>query len=216
MKNSSNKNPVEQTIHSYNMMAEEYCKITSQKGDRDFQEKMMDITFNYIRHNKEGLPRLIDLGCGDGRDSYYIYSKGFDVVGIDLSRSMIELAREKYPKIAFFKEDMRDTVFPDNTFHAAWASSSIINMPKSDLSKIESEVYRILEPDGIFAFSVKIGNKEGFEDGDIIKDYPRYFSYYTLSELKDRLNLFEVIDSKEYPGELFESEFLYCWAKKTR
>ncbi len=214
MKHNSGKDLVAQTISSYDMMAKEYCKITSAKGDRVFQEKMMDITLDHLSKDMVDNARIIDLGCGDGRDSDYFYSKGIDVVGIDLSKSMIELARKKHPMIAFFKEDMRDTVFPDGTFQAAWASASIINMPKSDLSKIESEVHRVLDPRGIFAFSVKIGDKEGFEDENIIEGYPRYFSYYTLEELEQRLNLFEIVESKKYPGELFENEFLYCWAKK--
>ncbi|MFO7792699.1 MAG: class I SAM-dependent methyltransferase [Candidatus Saliniplasma sp.] len=204
--------PLNETIRSYNNMAEEYCKITSEKGDREFQKKMLDLTLDYLPKDA----RILDIGCGDGRDSYYLSRKDIDVVGIDLSKSMVELARKKYPDLAFFKEDMRDTVFPDDTFHGVWASLSIINMPKSELSTIESEIFRILGSDGIFAFSVKKGEGEGFEDNNIVSDHPRYFSYYTLDELKNKLRLFEMIDSHEYPGKLFGDEFLYCWAKVNR
>lgn len=204
--------PLRKTIESYDRIAEEHCEKTLDQGDREFQEDMMDRTFQMLRSS----PRLIDLGCGDGRDSHYFYEKGADVVGIDLSKNMIQLARQNYPDCAFLNMDMRDTVFPDDTFHAAWASASIINMPKSELSKIESEVYRIIEPGGIFAFSIKVGEGEGFEEDSVVSGHPRYFAYYTIDELKDRLRLFQVTESQEYPGEIFGSRFAYCWTRSKR
>lgn len=209
---NNNSDPLKVTIKSYDKIAEEYCEKTLEGGDREFQERMLDITLNYLPEN----PRVIDLGCGDGRDTFYLHQKGVDVVGIDLSQGMINLARKKHSNTAFFKQDMRKTVFPEDTFHCVWASVSIINMPKSELSTIESEVFRILNPDGIFAFSIKLGEGEGFEENDIVSGYPRYFSCYSVDELKNKLKLFDIIDSKDYPGELFGSEFTYCWAKPSR
>jgi len=212
MNHNNNSEPLKTTIQSYDKIAEDYCEKTLEGGDRGFQEKMLDITLNYLPEK----PRVLDLGCGDGRDAHYLHQKGADVVGIDLSQGMINLARKKHPQVAFFKQDMRKTVFPDDTFDCVWASVSIINMPKSELSTIESEVFRILNPDGIFAFSIKLGEGEDFEENDMIPGYPRFFAYYSVDELKDRLKLFEIIDSKDYPGELFGSKFTYCWAKPNR
>jgi len=195
-------------MRTYDEIAEEYCEITEKEGDKKFQEKMIDKTLDFL----PSTPRIIDLGCGDGRDTQYLQKKGADVVGIDISRSMINLARKKYPECAFIHIDMRDTVFPDDTFQGAWASSSISNIPKSELSRVEKEVYRILETSGLFCFSFKVGVKEGFEEG-IVKGYERYQSYYKLKELKEKLNLFNIIDSVEYPGEIFGNDFTYCWAK---
>ncbi|MFW6040842.1 MAG: class I SAM-dependent DNA methyltransferase [Thermoplasmatota archaeon] len=200
--------PVERTIKSYDEIAEEYCNKTSKKGDREFQKKMLDRTLNMLPPK----PRIIDIGCGDGRDTHYLFEKGADVVGIDLSRNMVRLARRKYPNCTILHMDMRETIFPENTFHGAWASASIINLPKSYLSKVESEVYRIIEPGGIFAFSFKIGEDEGFES-NVIEEYPRYFSYYTIDELKDKFNLFDFIDGQKYPSKIFGDEFMYCWTK---
>jgi len=200
--------PIEKTIRSYDKIAERYCEITEEEGDRNFQEKMLDRTFGFMPPD----PRIIDLGCGDGRDTEYLRRKGVDVVGIDLSKEMIKLARKKYPECAFLHSDMRDTVFPNNTFHGAWASTSLTNIPKSELSSVENEIYRILEKGSIFCFSFKVGEGEGFEES-IVDGFETYQSYYTLDELKRSLNLFNVIESKEYPGEIFNSEFMYCWAR---
>lgn len=203
--------PIQRTIRSYDEIADEYCEKTTKNGDRELQVKMLDKT---ISHIPEGA-RIIDLGCGDGRDTEYLKRKGFDVVGIDLSRSMVNLARKKHPDCTFIQMDMRDTIFPEDTFQCAWANASIINLPKSELSGFEAEIYRILNNEGVFAFSFKKGEGEGMEDGEVLEDepHPRYFSYYTLEEIEEELNLFDIIDSRESGSEIFGSKFIYCWAR---
>lgn len=202
--------PVLRTVQSYDKIAESYSKKTMELSDRDFQETMIDKT---IRMLPEG-SHVIDLGCGDGRDTAYIRSKGVDVVGIDLSENMVSVARIKYPDCAFLQMEMRETVFPEGTFDCVWASASMINLPKTALNTLEKEVCRVLTGEGIFAFSFKIGEKEGFEEHDYADGYPRYFSYYTIEELKKRFNYLEIFDSVKYPKKLFDSEFMYCWARK--
>lgn len=204
---------IERTIKSYEEMGEDYCDNTREGGDREFQEKMMDKTLNILKTNK---PRIIDLGCGDGRDTAYFNEKGYDVTGIDLSKEMISIARKKNPDCAFLQMDMRDTVFPDNTFNCAWASASIIHIPKKELSHVEKEVYRILEPGSIFAFNFKIGEGEGYERTETMEDRKRYFAYYTLEEMKNSLNLFDIVESKKCPTRVFDSEFMYCWARSRK
>lgn len=204
--------PIDRTVESYEDMGEDYTDKTNEGGDREFQEKMMDKTLRIL--NKK--PRIIDLGCGDGRDTAYFKNKGLDVTGIDLSKEMISIARKKYPNCTFLNMDMRDTIFPDDTFNCAWASASIIHFPKKELSHVEKEVYRILESGGIFAFSFKVGEGEGYEKTETMENKERYFSYYTLEELKIALNLFDIVESEKCPSKVFDSEFMYCWARAGR
>lgn len=202
--------PVEKTIESYDSIAEEYCEKTMKGGNRDFQEDMIDKTLKMLPNH----PRIIDPGCGDGRDTAYMREKGADVVGIDLSQEMIDLAKRKQKKGTYLQMDMRDTIFPEDTFHGAWASASIFNLPKSELSKVESEIYRIVEPGGLFAFSFKKGEGEGMEENGVMDNgYPRYVSYYTVDELRERFRLFDIVQSRECPDEIFGSRFVYCWAE---
>ena len=200
--------PIEKNIRTYDEIARRYCEITEKDGDRAFQEDMLERTLDFLPSK----PRMIDLGCGDGRDTDHLRRQGVDVVGIDISTKMIDLAREKYPECAFLHSDMRDTVFPEDTFQGAWASASLSDIPKSELSSAEKEIYRILEKGGIFCFSFKVGDGEGFEE-TLVEGLETYNSYYTLEELREELDLFNIIDSREYPGEIFGSEFMYCWAK---
>ncbi len=203
--------PTEKTMRAYDEIAEKYCEKTMKEGKRNFQKMMLDRTLDHL-HPKS---RIIDLGCGDGRDTEYMRKKNFDVVGIDFSQGMISLARKKYPRCAFLDQDIRDTVFPDDMFHGAWANASLINLPKSELSHAEKEIYRIVEPGGLFCFSFKEGKKEGFETS-VIDENERYYSYYSLDEIKESLNLFNVFKSEICPEKVFGHEFIYCWARARR
>src|SRR5215470_2336385 len=54
--------------------------------------------------------RMLDLGCGSGRHSKYLASKGFDVTGIDLAGSSIRQAKRwETEKLRFYRHDMRVT-----------------------------------------------------------------------------------------------------------
>ncbi len=204
------EDPVLRTINSYDQVAEEYTARTRIEGDRKFCEKMLDRTSDILPPK----PRIIDLGCGDGRDVAYLGRKGADVVGIDLSAEMVKLARRANPHQTFLKMDMRNTVFPDESFHGIWASASIIHIPKAQIHTLEREVYRILEPQGVFAFSFKLGEGEGFEKCGAMKEHPRYFVYHTLEDVRHLFKKFEITDHVEYPHKVLDSLFMYCWAVK--
>lgn len=69
-----------------------------------------------------GLPieaKILDLACGRGRHSKYLYRKGFDVTGVDISRQSIDYAKEyERPRLHFEVHDMREN-YP-HTFDAVF------------------------------------------------------------------------------------------------
>jgi SAM-dependent methyltransferase len=61
--------------------------------------------------------KILDVGCGTGHQVANLASKGFHVVGIDLSESMIKKCKEKYPKYNYQRSDVLDTFsFQPSTF----------------------------------------------------------------------------------------------------
>jgi SAM-dependent methyltransferase len=60
---------------------------------------------------KEG--RVLDLCCGSGRHSRALAKRGYDVVGVDLSPVLLQLAKEQntYPNLEFHQYDMREIPF---------------------------------------------------------------------------------------------------------
>jgi ubiquinone/menaquinone biosynthesis C-methylase UbiE len=70
---------------------------------------------------------VADLGCGDGYGSFKLHQAGYHVVGIDLSKEMIEKAkaRGENERLQFLQGDLAKLPFPDETFSGAMAINSI-------------------------------------------------------------------------------------------
>ena len=70
----------------------------------------------FIKHliNKLNLPKnssVLDLACGKGRHSVMLHQAGFDVLGVDLSKNSISLAKQnEEDKLSFEVHDMRETM----------------------------------------------------------------------------------------------------------
>jgi len=80
-------------------------------GEVDFIEKEIDYNKSF---------RILDIGCGTGRHSIELAKRGYNVVGIDLSESMLKRAKEKARnenvKVDFIQADARELNFK-NEFH---------------------------------------------------------------------------------------------------
>jgi len=71
----------------------------------DTNQNVADFIDEFLSHLKQG-QKILDVGSGHGVNANYMQSKGFDVIGIDSSRKMVEYAKSKYPKIEFRLGDM--------------------------------------------------------------------------------------------------------------
>ena len=95
---------------------------------------------------------VISLGCGSGEDCNYLHKQGAGhVTGIDLSESMIEIAKESYPDYDFRIMDMEHLEFPDKSFDFAYSSLAVHYI--EDWHRLMSEVYRVLKPKSYFLLS---------------------------------------------------------------
>lgn len=91
--------------------------------------EMCDRVIEIVRPSSGYRPRLIDLGCGEGRNAVYFAQNGFDVIGVDISLPGLEKT-QKYAGeagvrveavqadiINFRLEDTYDVVFSTGTLH---------------------------------------------------------------------------------------------------
>jgi ubiquinone/menaquinone biosynthesis C-methylase UbiE len=92
--------------------------------------------------------RVADVGCGPGRVAAFMSDRGLDVVGIDVSVTMLEVARAAHPNITF--EEGRLTALPIDTGVLAGAVCwySIIYTPPDLLTAAFGELKRVLIPGG--------------------------------------------------------------------
>jgi SAM-dependent methyltransferase len=67
--------------------------------------------------NTTSKSKILDIGCGTGHHTGSLGSKGFDVLGIDISNSMIKKGKENYPNYKFKVADASNSdIFEPNTY----------------------------------------------------------------------------------------------------
>lgn len=95
---------------------------------------------------------VLCLGCGAGEESAYIKSLGAKkVVGVDISKSLIQVAKTNFPELEFKVMDMEKLKFAQSSFDVVY-SSLVLHYVK-DWTLVFSEVKKVLRKKGIFLFS---------------------------------------------------------------
>ena len=206
--------PLEQTIRTYDTIASKYCAKTRLekylRWEREYIRKMLDLI-------DAAEPRVLDVGCGDGRHCRIIGQEKGRAVGIDLSEGMLTEARKLCPDIEFRRVNMLSLGFDNDSFDGIWSSGSIYHVAKSAVSSVLSEFERILRPGGVLALSFKLGTGEGLEvNPRSYAGLPRYFAYYTREEMTRLLEEagFGVVETSMYPEKIFGADNLQLWARK--
>lgn len=151
--------------------------------------------------------RILDLGCGTGRDAQLFLPAGYEYVGVDLSDEMLAEARVLCPQARFEKMNMYSLDFPDHSFDGIWAAASLLHIPKKRVHLVLSEIKRVLRQGGIAFISLKEGDGERVvkvSDSD-----ERFFAFYQDKEVREILGrngfalmhhfreLFEYLDGKK-------------------
>lgn len=171
------KDVVEKTIETYEALAEEFTKehfdIAEIKSIADF----------FIQDLKG--KKILDVGCGPGRDSKYFSENGFDVTGIDAAANFIKIASKNAPRAKFIKMDMRNLDFPENSFDGIWACASFLHIPKSEATDTLRGFWRVLKPNGLLYVSVKQGAEEKFLEKEEYHGKTKFFAFYTVPEFKE-------------------------------
>jgi SAM-dependent methyltransferase len=107
--------------------------------------------------------RVLDAGCGSGRDSKAFVELGFDVTAFDASAEMVARASQHAgcPVIQMTFEEMTWT----GEFDGIWASASLLHVPRSSLAPVLSQFRRALRPAGVLYASFKYGQAEREKEG---------------------------------------------------
>ncbi|MFJ8792014.1 class I SAM-dependent DNA methyltransferase [Streptomyces sp. NPDC102462] len=111
--------------------------------------------------------RVLDLGCGTGRPTARrLADAGFEVVGVDLSPVMVDLARANVPEAEFHRLDIAD-LRPGGprdlgTFDAVVAFFALLMLPRAEIPLALETVRRLLAPQGLFALSMVEADVDDF------------------------------------------------------
>jgi ubiquinone/menaquinone biosynthesis C-methylase UbiE len=162
-----------------------YAANTAEMLDREWLEQFASL-----------LPpgaRVLDAGCAGGRDAQWFVARDFDVVGIDIASSFVEIAGRNAPNAEFRVASVTSLPFEAESFHGVWCSCVLIHLKKSDASLAVSEMSRVLKPGGTLYILVKSGNSEEFEADARYGGMIKFNSYFTEEEMRDMLRGFEMV-----------------------
>ena len=103
---------------------------------------------------KEKYKKILDLGCGTGRNAIYLAKQGFLVYALDISKTGVAIAKKKakllnLKNIKFNVADMNQTPYPDNYFDAVVCMFTLSHGLLKDNQDAVNEIYRILRPKGM-------------------------------------------------------------------
>lgn len=108
--------------------------------------------------------KVLDIGCGAGRTTVAIKKLGYDVIGVDYSPKMIDLAKIIANDICYEVQDVRNLFFNTESFDYAIFSFNGLMLIETyeERKRAVLEVYRVLKKNGIFFFSTPfLDNKIG-------------------------------------------------------
>ncbi|MEK6835285.1 MAG: class I SAM-dependent methyltransferase [Nanoarchaeota archaeon] len=163
---------------------EAYDKIATTYADYTFP-KLLQFQLNKFISLLVG-KKILDAGCGPGRDLQYFNQEGLDVTGIDISRGMLRECKRR-TGITALDMDMRKMSFQDNSFDGIWCMASLSDIEKDEAPKVIDEFYRVLKRGGVIYIAVKEGEGMQVVKKKKYNDMPRIYVYYKLSELQELL-----------------------------
>ena len=153
---------MDKTIEYYNQNADMFAQGT----------RLVDFTVVQERFAKM-LPagsRILDFGCGSGRDAKYFLEKGYRVEATDGSSELCKLAS------VFAGIEVKEMLFQDldvsGKYEGIWACSSILHLSKKELLPVIRKMCDALKDNGVIYTSFKYGDFEGERNG-------RYFTDFT-------------------------------------
>ena len=166
------------TIDYYNQNALAYVNSTLGVPFTDIQERFA----SHLIHGG----RILDFGCGSGRDTKYFLSKGYYVDAIDGSEELCKIASQ------ITGIEVKQCLFEDFTaeneiYDGVWACSSILHLPKSKLLSVMRMFVRVVKNGGYIYASFKYGEFEGVRNG-------RYFTFFTEDSFQEFLECIEGIE----------------------
>lgn len=141
---------VKETISGYDRVAAQYAAR--------WQDLRLERALAAFARQLAGRRRVLDLGCGPGRDLTFLSELGCRPVGLDRSAGMLAQARLLLPRACLVAADMRQPPFAPGSFDGVWACASLLHLRREQLSLALAHVAQLLRPNGVVYLAMKAGH----------------------------------------------------------
>jgi len=148
-----------------------------------------------LKGHFNGNMKILDVGCGEGRNLIYFMRSGYDVFGIDTHRTSIQMCRMMAGSINrdielshFVEADARSIPFQDNFFEAI-ISSAVMHFAEDeeDFLQMMSEAVRVLKRDGLLF--IRMASDIGPDTIDVKNDFSFLISRQLINLCLERFSL---------------------------
>ena len=156
------------TIQYYDSHAKNYFDSTASVDFNDAYNRFL----KYVPEHG----RIIDIGCGGGRDVVAFVQRGFDVIGLDASETLAELAQKKNG-IQVITADMAEWI-ADEPYDGIWCCASLLHLNDEGAHSFFENLRHNLRSGGAIYISVKSGIETGYDEKG------RYMRNFTEAELR--------------------------------
>ena len=155
------------TLEHYDDRAAEFWEGTR---DHDVSQNIEAL----LRHLRGAPPlRILDFGCGPGRDLAAFRALGHEPIGLEGSLRLAAMAREHSGREVWV-QDFLALELPAGCFDGVFANASLFHVPRQELPRVLSELHAALKPGGVlFTSNPRGNNEEGWNRG-------RYGVYHDL------------------------------------
>ncbi len=160
-----------------------YDKIASCYHAEQVTFDISGILQSFIESVRPG-GRVLDAGCGAGVPvARTLVKNGLQVTGIDISDSMLKLAREHVPEAVFLLQDMTKLSFDEDEFDGIVCAFALIHVPRTLHRVVLGDFFRVLRPNGPFLVSL------GLDDWEDVHEYHGHLMYWSHHDMETSLSL---------------------------
>jgi SAM-dependent methyltransferase len=207
----------EKIITCYNATAESYAATRIDELSKKHLDGLLLKAFAQL-HKDKGT--CADFGCGPGQTTKFLFDAGMkDIMGVDISPRMVDVARRIFPYIRFETGDLLALPYSDNHFASAIAFYAIVHFDYDQIATAFQEVNRVLKKGAHFLFSFHVGDETVHFDKangiDIDIDLQFFQTNQILKLLRDtKFSIIDAVERLPYPDVEYATKRAYVWAEK--
>jgi SAM-dependent methyltransferase len=135
--------------------------------------------------------RILDFGCGPGRDLKVFHDLGHEAIGVEGSERFAEMARN-FSGCEVWRQDFLKLDLPGQFFDGIFANASLFHIPSQELPRVLRELSAALKLNGIlFSSNPRGDNQEGWSG-------ERYGCYYDWRRWQELLTAAGFVEVRHY------------------